>query len=68
MKNKPNLNLNPYENHVTPYTPMPKLAHAYVPFQYLGDVYPPAEALHQGTVFPELDSPYGKELEYVIDE
>lgn len=32
-----------------------KVGYAYVPFQRIGKVYPPAKALQQGTVFPELD-------------
>lgn len=44
-----------------------RLAHAYVPFQRLECLYPPEKALMQGTVFPELDWPYGTETEYVFD-
>ncbi|NJD01365.1 MAG: spore coat associated protein CotJA [Ruminiclostridium sp.] len=53
------------------YYPQPitnaRLAHAYVPFQYLMCLYPPETALEQGTVFPELDRPYGTEPEYTVD-
>ncbi len=35
-----------------------QLARAYVPFQVLGEVYGPAEALCKGTLFPELYMPY----------
>ncbi|MEJ6952562.1 spore coat associated protein CotJA [Natronospora cellulosivora (SeqCode)] len=35
-----------------------KLAHAYVPFQYYSQSYPPREALDKGTLFPELYMPY----------
>jgi len=35
-----------------------KLARAYVPFQVMGRVYEPAEALKRGTLFPELFMPY----------
>lgn len=35
-----------------------RLAHAYVPFQVLGEVYCPAEALRKGTLFPKLYMPY----------
>ncbi len=45
-----------------------KLAHAYVPFQYLCNVYPPHIALRRGTIFPELDRPYGTDPEYTVDE
>ncbi len=46
---------------------MPKLAHAYVPFQYLKSIYPPMEGLKKGTIFPELDCPYGADPEYTVD-
>jgi hypothetical protein len=35
-----------------------KLAHAYVPYQFLRDTYSPREALMKGTLFPELYMPY----------
>jgi hypothetical protein len=44
-----------------------KLAHAYVPFQYLKCIYPPMEGLKRGTIFPELDRPYGEDPEYTVD-
>lgn len=54
------------------YCPQPivgaRLAHAYVPFQYLFCLYPPEKGLEQGTIFPELDRPYGADPEYMIDE
>lgn len=54
------------------YCPQPilgaRLAHAYVPFQWLCCLYPPEKGLEQGTIFPELDRPYGTDPEYVIDE
>lgn len=53
------------------YNPQPitnaKLAHAYVPFQCLECVYPPEIGLSQGTIFPELDRPYGVDEEYTLD-
>lgn len=53
------------------YCPQPivcaRLAHAYVPFQCLCCLYSPEEGLKQGTIFPELARPYGKDPEYVID-
>lgn len=53
------------------YNPQPitniKLAHAYVPFQCLVCVYPPATGLEQGTIFPELDRPYGTDAVYTWD-
>lgn len=45
-----------------------KLAHAYVPFQYLNCIYQPVEGLESGTIFPELDRPYGKDPEYLEDQ
>jgi len=45
----------------------PKLAHAYVPFQCLNCLYTPEKGLKQGTIFPELDRPYGADPEYVYD-
>ena len=54
--------------HPVPFMPaMPKLAHAYVPFQYYTKLYMPMTGLERGTIFPELDSPYGSEPEYTID-
>lgn len=38
--------------------PMKRLAQAYVPFQVLGDVFNPMEALCKGTLFPNLWMPY----------
>ncbi len=38
--------------------PKYKLAHAYVPYQYLKNVFRPNEALCKGTLFPELYMPY----------
>ncbi len=46
---------------------MPDLASAYIPFQYLCTLYAPKEGLKQGTIFPELDKPYGSEPEYTVD-
>lgn len=36
----------------------PVLANSYVPYQYLDELFEPAEALANGTVFPELVRPY----------
>ena len=36
----------------------PVLANSYVPYQYLDELFEPAEALENGTVFPELVRPY----------
>jgi hypothetical protein len=47
--------------------PAPQLAHAYVPFQQLACIYPPMKGLKAGTIFPELDRPYGVDPEYTVD-
>lgn len=53
------------------YNPAPitnaRLAHAYVPFQYLDCLYTPKMGLKAGTIFPELDRPYGTDPEYTVD-
>lgn len=53
------------------YNPQPivgaRLAHAYVPFQCLDCLYPPMLGLKQGTIFPELDRPYGADPAYSYD-
>ncbi|MDR1939419.1 MAG: spore coat associated protein CotJA [Clostridiales bacterium] len=36
------------------------LAQAYVPEQEFEDLYPPEQALNQGTAFRQLDMPYNK--------
>lgn len=54
------------------YCPQPilcaRLAHAYVPFQFLYCLYQPEKGLKQGTIFPELDRPYGTDPEYTVDQ
>jgi hypothetical protein len=51
-----------------PFMPMmPKLAHAYVPYQCMVCLYPPMKGLDSGTIFPELDRPYGVDPEYTVD-
>ena len=53
------------------YNPQPivgaRLAHAYVPFQCLHCLYPPEKGLKQGTIFPELDRPYGADPAFTYD-
>lgn len=44
-----------------------ELAKAYVPYQSLMCLYPPLKGLNQGTIFPELDRPYGLDPEYTVD-
>lgn len=53
------------------YNPLPivgaRLAHAYVPFQFLCCLYYPETGLKQGTIFPELDRPYGADPAFTYD-
>ncbi len=42
-------------NMPNPSTKCGRVGYAYVPMQRIGQVYTPAKALQQGTVFPELD-------------
>ncbi|SHH97152.1 spore coat associated protein CotJA [Sporanaerobacter acetigenes] len=44
-----------YEESVRPDS---SLARAYVPFQFMNQVYSKEEALKRGTLFPELYKPY----------
>lgn len=39
-------------------SPDDSIARAYVPFQYMNQVYSSEEALKKGTLFPELYKPY----------
>lgn len=50
-----------------PTFPTHQLAKAYVPMQCLNCIYTPMKGLNQGTIFPELDRPYGVDPEYTID-
>lgn len=47
-----------YENAPPKKGPKYELARAYVPFQVMGKVFEPREALCKGTLFPELYMPY----------
>ncbi len=73
MNNKPNVNavqniMNTQPCIYIPFMPaMPQLAHAYVPFQTISCLYKPMEGLKRGTIFPELDMPYGANPEYTVD-
>jgi len=53
------------------YCPMPitnaRLANAYVPFQRLECTFPAMLGLQRGTIFPELDRPYGADPEFTAD-
>jgi hypothetical protein len=43
-------------------TPFPKktpVAMAYIPFQQFGELYPPEKGYQRGTIFPDLDKPWG---------
>ncbi|MDP4179531.1 MAG: spore coat associated protein CotJA [Bacillota bacterium] len=46
---------------------MQKLAQAFVPFQCMYCIYSPLVGLQRGTIFPELDRPYGVDPEYMVD-
>lgn len=47
----------PHEMHEHTHSKVDKLplAMAYVPWQHIGELYPPCKALHEGTAFPELN-------------
>lgn len=48
-----------YECKPMPFMPVKvELANAYVPFQQNANGFPQEEALHKGTMFPELYRPY----------
>ncbi|MGI6778014.1 MAG: spore coat associated protein CotJA [Acetivibrionales bacterium] len=54
--------------HFYPVMPLnPELAHAYVPYQYMTNIYPPKKGLSRGTIFPCLYRPYGYDPEYTLD-
>lgn len=58
-----NCNCRNCQNRCRPMDVMPNnplLANAYVPYQQAGDIFEPAQALENGTAFPELVSPYCK--------
>lgn len=38
---------------------MEKLGYAFVPVQTFNDIYSPGEGLMAGTIFPELNKPFG---------
>lgn len=38
----------------------PQVAMAYVPFQFLGEMYEPEKAFLCGTLFPELNKPFAE--------
>lgn len=56
------MNMDMYSNLPPALDPKLKLARAYVPFQVMGKVYCPEEALDKGTLFPELYRPYKPEV------
>jgi hypothetical protein len=67
------MEVNPFYNkcfigQLIPVMPVsPKLANAYVPYQYYESLYPPETGLKQGTIFPCLNRPYGVDPEYTYD-
>ena len=66
MDNHPLNEVNEMQENQCSCNYIPKLAHAYVPFQTMTDIYPPMFGLTQGTIFPELDDPYGVDAEFTI--
>lgn len=40
--------------------PYMKMGHAYVPYQFLANIFSPDAALQKGTIFPDLYQPYVK--------
>lgn len=40
------------------FTSRPMYGHAYTPIQTINKIFTPAEGLKEGTIFPELVSPY----------
>ena len=40
------------------FTSMPMYGHAYTPIQVMNKIFTPAEGLNEGTIFPELVTPY----------
>ena len=47
-----------FEEEVDVFPLNPMLAQSYVPFQYMEDTFKPCVGLSNGTIFPELVSPY----------
>ncbi len=45
------------DNEMTPC--MCSVGYAFVPVQTINEIYPPKEGLEAGTIFPELDKPFG---------
>lgn len=40
------------------FTSMPMYGHAYTPIHTINKIFTPSEGLNEGTIFPELVSPY----------
>ena len=54
------------------FTAYPMYGHAYVPVQTMTKIFEPQDGLNQGTIFPELVSPYVpcqsiEEINYIRD-
>jgi len=67
MNNRPLNGMNTAPVTHPAYCPRFEYAHAYVPIQYLTNVYPPMMGWKRSTIFPELDKPYGADPEYLAD-
>jgi hypothetical protein len=63
----PDYNISPMQYCYNPCATQFKLAHAYVPFQNPMYMYPPMKGLEKGTIYPDLDRPYGADPEYTVD-
>lgn len=55
---KPPANTNPPSCDKKP-VPCYGVGYAFVPVQKFNEIYMPAEGLNRGTIFPELDKPFG---------
>lgn len=51
--------MNGFNREISRFPENTPLAMAYVPFQQWGKVYDADEAINRGTLFPELDLPFG---------
>ena len=58
QRNKGGVEMNRNYGYEESVRPDSSLARAYVPFQFMNQVYSKEEALKRGTLFPELYKPY----------
>lgn len=47
-----------FDEDMNPFPSRPEFGQSYVPIQYMNKTFIPSVALHMGTLFPELVSPY----------